>query len=117
MRMTSIYNEEPVLPLNSVRRQGRFSAELYLQAATFLLYVCIVVAYQWMSQAYSLTFGGYSDEPAHYLTSLMIRDYLLSGFRLTPLAFAERYYVHYPAVAFGMWGPLLPILGGIWMVL
>ena len=89
--------------------------ETYLQASAFLLYFAIVVVYQWLSQAYTMAFGGYSDEPAHYVTALMIRDYILSGFSGSPLAFAERYYVHYPAVAFGMWGPVIHVLSGVWM--
>ena len=88
-----------------------------IQIAAFLLYFLIVVTYQWVSHAYTVAFEGYADEPAHYLTSVMVRDYILSGFKQSPLAFAEQYYVHYPAVAFGMWGPMLHILGGLWMVL
>ena len=101
-----------------MQRPGRLARlEAYKHASVFFLYFAIVVAYQWLSHAYTLTFGGYSDEPAHYVTALMIRDYIMSGFSGSPLAFAERYYVHYPAVAFGMWGPVIHITGAIWMML
>lgn len=88
----------------------------YQHAGVFLLYLAIVVAYQWLSKAYTVAFGGYPDEPAHYMTALMIRDYILSGFSGSPLAFAERYYVHYPAIAFGMWGPVFHVLEAVWML-
>lgn len=47
----------------------------------------------------------------------MIRDWLASGHWTHPVQFAQKYYLHYPKVAFGVWGPLLHILGGIWMLL
>jgi hypothetical protein len=76
-----------------------------------------VVALQWLAGAYSSELSGYPDEPAHYVTGLMIRDYIASGFATTPVRFAEAFYVHYPKVAFGMWGPLLHALEGGWMLL
>src|SRR5579883_548220 len=108
-------------PLVSAIRpsKGRYPSgnETYRQVALWLLYMSIVVAYQWFSQAYTLPFGGDSDEPAHYVTSLMVRDYIRTGFPQSPLAFAEQFYVHYPAVAFGMWGPMLHVIGGAWMAI
>lgn len=97
-------------------RAGLCSSQVLLQAGFFLFYLLLIVAYQWVSRAFTLPFGGYSDEPAHFVSSLMVGDYLRSRFAQTPMAFAEQFYVHYPAVAFGMWGPLLHILGGVWTV-
>ncbi len=87
------------------------------QAAIFLLYCAIVIGYQWLSQAYTSPFGAYPDEPAHFMTGVMIHDYLLSGFHQSPLKFAQTFYVHYPAIAFGMWGPSFHFLVAIWMLL
>jgi len=90
--------------------------ELLAQPGVFFLFLAAVVLCQWMSKAYTAPFGGYPDEPGHYMTALMIRDYFLSGFSGSPLAFAERYYVHYPAVTFGMWGPVFHLLEAFWLL-
>ncbi len=56
-----------------------------------------------------------SDEPAHYVTGLMIRGYLEGGLGTSPREFAERFYLHYPKVAFGVWPPLFHLSLGAWM--
>jgi hypothetical protein len=91
-------------------------AEAYKQTAAFSLFLSMVVFCQWLSQAYITSFGEFPDEPGHYLTAVMIRDYILSGFSGSPLAFAERYYVHYPAITFGIWGPVFDLVGALWML-
>lgn len=83
----------------------------------FALLMAAVVTLQWLAGAYSSELSGYPDEPAHYVTGLMIRDYIASGFATTPVQFAETFYIHYPKVAFGIWGPLLPTVEGVWMLL
>jgi len=89
-----------------------------------LLGVCLLllaeaIGFQWSSGALTSEFGGAPDEAAHYVTGLMIRDYLASlpdsEFR-SPLRFAENYYLHYPKVAFGIWPPLFHLLLGVWML-
>src|SRR5262249_11681874 len=52
----------------------------------------------------------------HLITGLMIRDYILDAAVQSPMAFAERYYVSYPRVAFGMWPPLFHVLEGAWVL-
>ena len=86
-------------------------------AGIFLFLLAFAIALQWAGGAYSAEFGGYPDEPAHYVTGLMIRDYLGSGSLRHPVEFAENFYFHYPKVAFGMWGPLLHVIEGVWMLL
>jgi hypothetical protein len=83
----------------------------------FALLMAAAVTLQWLAGAYSSELSGYPDEPSHYVTGLMIRDYIASGFATTPVRFAENFYVHYPKVAFGMWGPLLHAVEGGWMLL
>ena len=84
---------------------------------TFAVLLGWTIALQWLGGAYSSELSGYPDEPAHYVTGLMIRDYIAAGFPATPLKFAEGFYIHYPKVAFGMWGPLLHVAEGGWMLL
>ena len=77
----------------------------------------VVIGLQWLGHAYRSELGGYPDESAHFITGLMIRDYVAAGAPTTPIRYAEDYYFHYPKVAFGMWGPLLHILEGAWMLI
>lgn len=86
---------------------------ILLSLAIFLALLLVTILLQWLGHAYSSEFSG-PDEPAHFVTGLMIRDYVASGFSTTPMKFAEEYYVHYPKVAFGMWGPLLHVTEAAW---
>ena len=88
-----------------------------VSAATFVGLLGWTVLLQWIGGAYSAEFSGYPDEPSHYLSGLMIRDYLASGFPVSPVPYAENYYLHYPKIAFGMWGPLPHVAEGIWMLI
>lgn len=56
------------------------------------------------------------DEPNHFMTGLMIRDYAAHGLGQNPLAFAKEYYLHYPKVSFGSWPPLFHLTLGAWLV-
>lgn len=80
-----------------------------------LLCLAAVVSLQWASGAFSAEFSS-PDEPAHYVTGLMIRDYLTSGFSSTPMSFATNYYIHYPKVAFGIWPPFFHVVEAAWML-
>lgn len=57
--------------------------------------------------------GGDPDEPAHAVTSLMVRDYLAGGFLQNPATFAKRYYEDFPKVALGHYPPGYYLLGGL----
>lgn len=83
----------------------------------FSLFLIAVFALQFASGAYNAEFGGYPDEPAHYITSLMVHDYIASVHWSSPLQFAEQYYHYYPKVAFGHWPPFLYVVQAIWMLL
>lgn len=86
-------------------------------AAVWFLLLAVVVWLQIWSGAYRGEFGGYPDEPAHYVTALMLRDYVVHFHFESPLHFAEEYYRHYPKVAFGHWPPFFYIVQAIWMSL
>jgi len=93
------------------------TTRIYISAlrwgSVFLALLVVAILLQWAGRAYSSEFSS-PDESAHLVTGLMIRDYITTGFPRAPVAFAEEYYVHYPKVAFGMWGPLLHITEGVW---
>ena len=80
------------------------------------LFLCLTVFLQWLSGAYSSGFSG-PDEPAHYVTGLMVHDYLHSWPPAAPMQFAEGFYAHYPEVALGHWPPLFYFVEGVWMSL
>ena len=77
---------------------------------------------QWQSGAYTSDLSSDEDEPAHVVSGLMVHDYAANLFKrgalsmpLTPRAFAEAYYVHYPKVAIGHWPPLFYLVQASWM--
>jgi len=57
--------------------------------------------------------GGDPDEPAHAVTSLMMRDYLVHAPGRNPLGFARIYYEDFPKVAIGHYPPGYYLLGGV----
>jgi hypothetical protein len=85
-------------------------------AAPGVLLLGFAILLQFTMGAYRGEFGGFPDESAHYVTGLMIRDYIASGCPVSPIEYAENYYIHYPKVAFGMWGPLLHVIEGGWLL-
>jgi hypothetical protein len=64
---------------------------------------------QWHVGAYATDRGQTSDEAAHFVTALMIADYL-RHLGANPIAFAKDYYVHLPRVAIGNWPPFFETL-------
>lgn len=72
---------------------------------------------QWLGGVYASELDGNADEAAHFVTGLMVRDYLLSGFHVAPLRYAELYYLHYPKVAIGHWPPGFYILQAAWTLI
>ncbi|MGA3098108.1 MAG: glycosyltransferase family 39 protein [Bryobacteraceae bacterium] len=72
------------------------------------------MAIQWRGAAFRGEFGGSADEPAHYITGLMVHDYLAAGLPSGPLEYARSYYRHYPKVALGHWPPLFYVVQAVW---
>ena len=83
----------------------------------FFFYFGAAVLLQWRGNAFSAEFGETEDEAAHYVTGLMVRDYIAQGFPGPPLAYARNYYVHYPKVALGHWPPVFYIVQAFWTLL
>ena len=54
----------------------------------FVVYLGVTVLLQILSGAYHAEFAGYPDESAHYVTSLMVRDFLASLHYTDPMGFA-----------------------------
>jgi hypothetical protein len=85
--------------------------------AALALLLAIIVSLQALAGAYTSGFGGYPDEPAHLVTSLMVRDFIASFDLRHPVQFAQQYYYHYPKVAIGVWPPVLYGALGVWFLI
>jgi hypothetical protein len=83
--------------------------------ATFVGVFVLVLGLQRAGGAFSGELSG-QDEAAHYVTGVMIRDYLTSGFHASPMAFAVDFYSHYPKVALGIWPPFFHLVEAGWML-
>ena len=81
-----------------------------------VLFLAATVGWQLQTGAYKSEFGGHPDEAAHYVTGLMIRDYLTGGIPEHPMKFARNYYDHYPKVALGNWPPFFYIAQSAWTI-
>lgn len=104
----------------SVRETTRYSIERLRvirwlrQLLLLTLFVTIAAALQRASGAWESEFGGHPDEPAHYITGLMVRDYVAHGLGSRPMPFARDYYEHYPKVALGNWPPGFYVIQAAW---
>jgi len=83
----------------------------------YLILLGIVLGISWRDNAFQGEFGNYPDESAHYVTGLMFHDYFVSLHYLSPMKFAENFYMHYPKVAIGHWPPVFYVIQGIWALL
>lgn len=107
----------PARPQFRTRRRTDILASAQARnALAFVLFLAVILFLQFASGAYHAEFAGYPDEPAHYVTSLMVREYITHP-NLSPIQFARDYYYHYPKVALGHWPPVLYAIQALWMIL
>ena len=83
----------------------------------FTALLLLSVAMHWVSGSFDNSLSGHPDEPSHFLTGLMIRDWLLGFPHPNPMAFVYNYYEHYPKIALGHWPPLFYGALGVWFVI
>lgn len=79
----------------------------------FLSVLVAVLLFQTLTAVWTSDLGADPDEPAHAVTSLMVRDYMASGWGQSPLTFAQRYYEDFPKVALGHYPPVYYALAGV----
>jgi hypothetical protein len=84
--------------------------------ATYCLPALLVAGLVWSSGALVSELSSAPDEAAHFVTGLMIHDYVTTALFTPPVEFAERFYLHYPKVAFGVWPPLFHLMEAGWML-
>ena len=81
----------------------------------FVILFAFAVLLQWLCGAYRSEFGGHPDEAAHYVTGLMVRDFIATpGAWAHPKAFADEYYRHYPKIGLGVWPPFFYLVQSAW---
>jgi hypothetical protein len=77
-----------------------------------ILFVAATLVQSWMG-ALRVEHGLYSDDAAHFMNGMLIRDYLTQAIGSDPMRFAEQYYLHYPKIAPLMWPPLFHVVLGM----
>jgi hypothetical protein len=84
----------------------------------FILSLFLIALLQQRAGSHRAELSGFPDESAHYVTGLMVRGYVMHGWRsAAPVPFAEDYYLHYPKVAFGHYPPGFYVVQLAWMTL
>lgn len=86
--------------------------------ATIVFIVAFDLAFAWQHAfaAQRSEFGAHPDEAGHYVTGLMIRDYLVHGIPGPPMKFADDYYRHYPKIGLGVWPPVFYLVQSAWTI-
>ena len=93
-------------PCDRVRIRSR-------RLVVFGLSLALVLTVQaWMGAGHAER-GRYSDDAAHFMNGLLVRDYLAQAAGSNPMQFAEEYYLHYPKIAPLMWPPLFHVVFGL----
>ncbi|MGA2118668.1 MAG: glycosyltransferase family 39 protein [Bryobacteraceae bacterium] len=91
------------------------TARLRSSATVLLAFYALGIALQTWNGAWSSEFGRYQDEGMHYVTGLMVRDFLATPSAwLHPMPFAKAYYAHFPKVGLGNWPPAFPLFQALW---
>jgi hypothetical protein len=110
----------PSIAMGAARQESLFSAALRARSwsiSAFLVFLGLALTLQYFAGAYHSAFSGYPDEPAHYVTGLLVHDWIANGFPWPPMAYAENYYLHYPKVALGQWPPGFYVIQALWTLL
>lgn len=81
----------------------------------FIVFFVLILVTQLHLKSYISEFG--DDEASHYISGLLIHDYLKSGFAMGPISYIKWYHSHYPLVGIGHWGPAFYGLEGVWMLI
>src|SRR5215831_1841647 len=102
---------EDMAPVESKRR----AKGIWLPLAAFGLCLALFLVLAWRSGVFGAELTGETDEAAHYVTGLLVHDYVTSGFSVRPMAFATNFYLHYPKVALGHWPPMFYVVQAAWM--
>jgi Dolichyl-phosphate-mannose-protein mannosyltransferase len=85
-------------------------------AAGYLILLALAVAGQSLTHVYRSDLN-WADEGSHYVSGLMVHDYIADGVPGNPIGYAARYYTHFPKVGIGHWPPLYYVIEAAWFFL
>lgn len=85
-------------------------------AVALILLIAIAVGLALYAGVFNHELSGETDEAAHYVTGLLVHDYVLNGVSEGPMPFAADFYLHYPKVALGHWPPVFYVIQAAWML-
>ena len=88
----------------------KFEASAIGEGACFVaafIAACLII--QFLVGAFATDRGQTADEAAHFVTSLMVSDYI-RHLDQNPIAFAKSYYAHLPKIGMGHWPPFFELL-------
>jgi len=97
--------------------RGETTRDRWFARAALLFAILIFGVVQFAGGAYTAEFDGQQDESAHFMSGLMVRDFLIQRHLSHPVSWAEQYYIHYPRVRFGHWPPLFHVAEAAWFLL
>lgn len=81
-----------------------------------VLFLAAIVALQLYVGAFRGEQRVYTDNAAHFMNGLLIRDYVSEALGRNPIAFAREYYVSYPKIAPRVWPPLFDVGLGLFLL-
>lgn len=84
------------------------------RVGVFTLAFVLALLFQHLDGADRSEYGGHPDEAAHYVTGLMVRDYVAAHLPGNPLTYAQQYYDHYPKIGLGVWPPFFYAVQAAW---
>lgn len=99
--------------MNLMQPRVELAKPLLWRGGYFLIAFAYCLFLQSWTGAWQDSFVVYPDEPAHFVGSIMVRDWLTSGQWATPLEFARDYYAHYPYFALGYWPPGFSVIAAL----
>jgi len=100
-----------------VKARARATSDRWVRLLMTAMMLGASLALQWSSQAAFSELGGHPDESAHYVTGLLVHDYLIQHDPISPIAFVSQFYGHYPKVGLGHWPPVFYLLQSLWSLL
>ncbi|MDZ4289338.1 MAG: hypothetical protein U0984_15335 [Prosthecobacter sp.] len=90
---------------------------LRIFAAAFVLMLALAVIAVWAGGGWLSDAAGDPDEPAHAVTSLLVRDFLAGEDWAHPAAFGKEYYKNFPKIAMGHYPPVYYLVAGLVLLL
>jgi hypothetical protein len=79
-----------------------------------IVLILLVVFSMLRVHAFRTEFADDPDEAGHFMSGMLVHDYLAQGRALQPMEFARTYYAYYPKIAIGHWPPLFYAIQAAW---